>query len=137
MVDLGQAIKDLAATDIFPGDLLPKNFGLTRLGRIVCYDYDELALLGEFCFRRFPGSEADGTEFPGQTWFGVGPRDVFPEEFPTFISLPPPLGEAFARAHGDLYVPEFWTGMQERQQAGEIVDIFPYHASRRLRAETP
>jgi isocitrate dehydrogenase kinase/phosphatase len=130
--DFGQAIKDLAATDVFPGDLLPKNFGVTRHGRVVCYDYDELSLLTELSFRDMPTSDSYDDELSDDAWFGAGPRDVFPEEFPRFISLPAELKAALEASHRDLYERSFWTEMQERIQAGELVDIFPYLADRRL-----
>ena len=135
VIDFGQAIKDLAATNIFPGDLLPKNFGVTRHGRVVCYDYDELSLLTDFRFRTMPMSRTYEDELAEEAWFGAGPRDAFPEEFPNFISLPPHLREVLEREHGDLYDPRFWMQMQDRVQSGEIVDIFPYHPSRRLQFE--
>jgi isocitrate dehydrogenase kinase/phosphatase len=130
--DFGQAIKDLAATDVFPGDLLPKNFGVTRHGRVVCYDYDELSLLTDLSFRDMPISDSYDDELSDEAWFGAGPRDVFPEEFPRFISLPPELKEALEVSHRDLYERSFWTEMQERIRAGELVDIFPYRPDRRL-----
>lgn len=133
VADFGQALKDLAATNIFPGDLLPKNFGVTRHGRVVCYDYDELGLLSQFAFRSMPASGDPEDDLDAEGWFGAGPKDVFPEEFASFISLPSELRAALERDHGDLYSPEFWTAMQSRVAAGEIVDIFPYRTSARLR----
>jgi isocitrate dehydrogenase kinase/phosphatase len=132
VVDLGQAVKDLAATDVFPGDLLPKNFGVTRHGRVVCYDYDELALLTDLSFRSMPDSTSYDDEFSDEPWFGVGQLDVFPEEFPRFIALPLPLQAVLRDTHGDLYDLAFWLEMQRRVRSGEIVDIFPYDAALRL-----
>jgi isocitrate dehydrogenase kinase/phosphatase len=132
VVDLGQTVKDLAATGVFPGDLLPKNFGVTRHGRLVCYDYDELGLLTDLSFRAMPESTSYDDEFSDEAWFGVGPLDVFPEEFPRFISLPQPLRGVLEERHRDLYELSFWLEMQRRVRSGEIVDIFPYDASRRL-----
>jgi isocitrate dehydrogenase kinase/phosphatase len=131
-VDMGQAVKDLAATDVFPGDLLPKNFGVTRHGRVVCYDYDELSLLTDLSFRSMPESDSYDDEFSDEPWFGVGQLDVFPEEFPRFISLPQPLRGVLEDRHRDLYDLSFWLEMQRRVRSGEIVDIFPYDVSRRL-----
>ena len=132
VVDFGQAVKDLAATGIFPGELLPKNFGLTRHDRVVCYDYDELSLLTDFCFRELPPSRVDEDEYADEAWFGVGPKDVFPQEFSRFLTLPPVLREELERSHRELYDVRFWQEMQARVKSGEIVDIFPYHPSRRL-----
>lgn len=133
VVEFGQAVKDLAASGIFPGELLPKNFGVTRHSRVVCYDYDELSLLTDFCFRALPVGLSDDDEYADEAWFGVGPRDVFPEEFRRFLGLSAPLREALEQSHGDLYQVRFWQEMQARVSSKEIVDIFPYYPSRRLR----
>ena len=131
VLDFGQAIKDLAANGIFPGELLPKNFGVTRHGRVACYDYDELSLLTDFTFREMPdGSDED--EYSDEAWFGVGPRDVFPVELSRFLGLSSDLYELLGRSHGDLYRAAFWNDVQARVREGEIIDIFPYPESRRL-----
>ena len=112
ILDYGQAIKDLAIADIFPGDLLLKNFGVSRHGRVIFYDYDELA---------------------AEPWFSVAENDVFPEEFTPFLVPEGPLRDAFLSAHGDLLDPDWWRATQERNRAGELVDTFPYPAARRIR----
>ncbi len=132
IADFGQAIKDLAANDIFPGELLPKNFGVTRHGRVVCYDYDELGLLTEFTFRELPEAGDDADALADEAWFGVGPRDVFPEEFRRFLTLPPELRAVLEETHGELYDAAYWREMQARVRRGEIIDIFPYEQARRL-----
>lgn len=133
VLDFGRALRDLAATNIFPGDLLVKNFGVTRHGRVVFYDYDELCAVTDCDFRELPeeAGEDGGGEGPS---FYVGPRDVFPEEFLTFMGFPAPLRRLFAQAHGDLVRPEFWNGIKRRHAAGEVLDVFPYPPERRLRA---
>lgn len=133
VIDFGNAIKDLAATNIFPGDLLLKNFGVTRHGRVIFYDYDELGLLTDFNFRRMPEPSTLEEEMAGEPWFGVAPGDVFPEEFLRFIGLTGELRDLFVEAHGDLLAPEYWRDMQARLAAGEIVDIFPYRQDDGLR----
>jgi isocitrate dehydrogenase kinase/phosphatase len=132
IVDYGQAVKDLASTNIFPGDMLLKNFGVTRHGRVVFYDYDELCLLTDCHFRELPESDDADEELSADPWFYVGPNDIFPEEFIRFFGLPPRLREAFLQAHGDLLGVDFWTSLQERHRAGEVVDIFAYKQSKRL-----
>lgn len=132
VVDFGQAIKDLAANGIFPGELLPKNFGVTRHGRVACYDYDELSLLTDFCFREMPAT-TDDDELADEAWFGVGARDVFPIELSRFLGLSDVLYEQFRKSHGDLFTAAFWTEMQERVREGQIMDMFPYPPARRLR----
>ncbi|MEP6574349.1 MAG: bifunctional isocitrate dehydrogenase kinase/phosphatase [Gemmatimonadota bacterium] len=135
ILDFGQTIKDLAAANIFTGDMLLKNFGVTRHGRVIFYDYDELCLLTECNFREIPAARHEEDEFSGEPWFHVGERDVFPQEFRSFMVLPGRMGSAFLEAHGDLLTVEFWRRMQKMQEAGEVIDIFPYAASRRLRRD--
>ena len=129
--DFGRALRDLASTNIFPGDLLVKNFGVTRHGRVVFYDYDELCAVTDCDFRELPDDDGGGGDGPS---FYVGPRDVFPEEFLTFLGFPAPLRRHFAQAHGDLLKPDFWNEMKRRHAAREVLDVFPYPESRRLRA---
>ncbi len=133
VLDYGQAIKDLAATNTFPGDLLLKNFGVTRTGRVIFYDYDELCLVTDCRFREIPRASGDEEESSGEPWFYVGEDDVFPEEFLPFLGLPDPLRTSFLEVHADLLSPAFWRDMQERIRAGEIADIFPYRQEQRLR----
>jgi isocitrate dehydrogenase kinase/phosphatase len=134
VLDFGRALRDLGATNIFPGDMLLKNFGVTRSGRVVFYDYDELCLLTDVDFRELP--EVDD-ERGGEPSFYVGPRDVFPEEFINFLGLPRPLRELFVRVHGDLLRPAWWNQMKERHLRGEVLDIVPYKSTRRLHGRTP
>lgn len=131
-LDCGQAIRDLAATGIFPGDLLLKNFGVTRHGRVVFYDYDELRLLSECQFRDVPESRTLEEEVADEPWYYVGPDDIFPEELGRFALFTGPLRAAFLAAHGCIYDPGFWRDLQARQAAGDVVDIYPYGADRRL-----
>jgi isocitrate dehydrogenase kinase/phosphatase len=132
VVDYGHAIKDLAAANIFTGDMLLKNFGVTRHGRVIFYDYDELCLLTECNFREIPRARTEEDEMAAEPWFHVGERDVFPEEFRSFLALPGQLGETFMRSHADLLTVAFWRRMQELAREGEVIDFFPYRASRRL-----
>lgn len=133
VIDYGTAIKDLAAADIFTGDMLLKNFGVTRNGRVICYDYDELCLLSECNFRRIPRAMTEEDELAAEPWFHVGEHDVFPEEFRAFLVPPGRLRDTFLVAHGDLLGVEFWHGVQQRLRAGEVVDVFPYRRSELLR----
>jgi isocitrate dehydrogenase kinase/phosphatase len=133
VIDYGNAIKDLAAADIFTGDMLLKNFGVTRNGRVICYDYDELCLLSDCTIRRIPEPTTPEEEFAAEPWFHVGEHDVFPEEFRAFLVPPGALRNAFLTVHGDLLTTEFWQGAQRRLAAGEVVDVFPYRRSELLR----
>jgi isocitrate dehydrogenase kinase/phosphatase len=132
VVDYGNAIKDLAAADIFTGDMLAKNFGVSRHGRVICYDYDELCLLSECRFRRIPAPVTLEDELSAEPWFHVGEHDVFPEEFGAFLAPPGPLRDVFLEAHGNLLDIAFWQGVQRRLATGEIVDVFPYRREARL-----
>lgn len=134
VLDYGQAVKDLAASNVFPGDMLLKNFGVTRHGRLVFYDYDELCLLTDCRFRDLPKPRSDDEETAGEPWFFVDERDVFPEEFARFLGLAPELLDLFVAVHGDLLDPAYWRGLQERIRRGETLDVYPYRNSRRLRA---
>jgi len=131
VLDFGRALRDLAATNVFPGDLLVKNFGVTRHGRVVFYDYDELCAVTDCDFRELPEEDGDGGG-DGPSFY-VGPRDVFPEEFLTFLGFPAPLRRLFAESHGDLLAPRFWNEMKRRHLAGELLDLYPYPPERRLR----
>jgi isocitrate dehydrogenase kinase/phosphatase len=132
ILDYGNAIKDLAAADIFTGDMLAKNFGVSRHGRVICYDYDELCLLSECHFRRIPQPATLEDEFASEPWFHVGEQDVFPEEFGTFLVPPGPLRDVFLEAHRDLLDLRFWQNVQQRLSRGEVVDVFPYRREARL-----
>lgn len=137
VIDYGNAIRDLAAANIFPGDLFIKNFGVTRHGRVVFYDYDELCLLTDCNFRAIPESDRYEDEISLQPWYSVGPNDIFPEEFARFLWFPAPLRRVMQECHRELFTVEFWQAMQARNRAGEILDIFPYPAHRRLAHAQP
>jgi isocitrate dehydrogenase kinase/phosphatase len=132
VVEYGRAIKELAAANIFPGDFLLKNFGVTRHGRVVFYDYDELCLVTDCRFGRMPRARTPEDELSAEPWFSVTDADVFPEEFRTFLDLPGSLREVFERHHEELFTVEYWTGLQNRLRAGELPDFHPYPAARRL-----
>jgi isocitrate dehydrogenase kinase/phosphatase len=133
VTDYGYAIKDLAKANIFPGDILLKNFGVTRHGRVISYDYDELCLLTDLNFRRLPQARNDDDEFAGETWFYVGENDFFPEEFGKWLGLAPQWKKVFLEQHADLFDTAFWDDVKTRLLAGEVLDILPYAESKRLR----
>ena len=132
VVEYGNAIKDLVAANIFPGDMLWKNFGVTRHGRVVFYDYDEIEYLTDCHFRRVPPPRTEEDELSGEPWYRVGPHDVFPETFGPFLLGHPRVREAFMRHHADLLDVDFWQRNQERIRRGEVIDFFPYGAHRRF-----
>lgn len=132
ILDYGEALRDLAATNIFPGDLLLKNFGVTRHQRLVFYDYDELCLLTDCRFRALPAAQTDDEALATEPWFHVGPHDIFPEEFLPFLGVRGDVRDVFLDAHAELLTPGFWQREQERRSAGVIAELLPYDTSRRL-----
>jgi len=132
VIDYGQAIKDLACTNIFPGDLLTKNFGVTRHGRVVFYDYDELSALTDVEFKELPEPQDEVEVMSEDPWFGVGGADIFPEEHQRFLGMPRDLKAVFLERHGDLFEVEPWRKIQRRIEAGELMEVFPYGDEARL-----
>jgi isocitrate dehydrogenase kinase/phosphatase len=130
--DYGQSVKDLAASNIFPGDLLTKNFGVTRHGRVVFYDYDELCFLTDCHFRKMPEARTPEDEIAAEPWFSVRENDIFPEEFLQFLSFPEPALAALLQHHREIFRADFWRAIQRQIRAGEIPEVFPYRAERRL-----
>jgi len=124
--EYGDTIRDLAIANVFAGDMLWRNFGVNRHGRVVFYDYDEIEYLTDCSFRSIPPPPNPEAELSGEPWYPVGPLDVFPEEFETFLLGSPRVREAFLRHHADLLRPGFWQQCQRRVARGEIVDFFPY-----------
>lgn len=127
LLDYGQAIKELAASNIFPGDMLLKNFGVTRHGRVVFYDYDEISYLTEVNFRHIPEAMYPEQEMASEPWYSVGPHDVFPEEFPVFLFADINQRRQFTKLHGDLFDADYWKSLQEQILAGKVIDVYPYH----------
>ena len=132
--EYGNAIKQMAAANIFPGDMLLKNFGVTRLHRVVFYDYDEIGFLTDYNFRLIPEPETHEQEMASEPWYSVGPNDVFPEEFVRFLIGRRDIRNLFFKLHGDLFNVRFWRSMQERLRQGEIIDPFPYRRRLRFKA---
>ncbi|HEY9068589.1 MAG TPA: bifunctional isocitrate dehydrogenase kinase/phosphatase [Burkholderiaceae bacterium] len=132
VIEYGNAIKDLVRANIFPGDMLWKNFGVTRHGKVVFYDYDEIEYLTDCNFRQVPAARNEEEEMSGEIWYRVGPKDVFPETFGPFLLGNPSVRGVFMRHHADLLDPAFWQGHKERILAGYVHDVFPYDAHKRF-----
>lgn len=133
--EYGDAIKQLAAANIFPGDFLFKNFGVTRQGRVVFYDYDELCYLTECNFREIPEAPYPEMEMSDEAWYTAGPNDIFPEEFETFLLTDPRIRKVFLKLHSELLDPHWWRARQEHIRAGHLEDVFPYPIERRFRKD--
>lgn len=130
--EYGDAIRQLAAANIFPGDFLFKNFGVTRQGRVVFYDYDELCYLTECNFREIPQAPFPELEMAAEPWYTVAPEDVFPEEFATFLLTDPHIRKVFLELHRDLLDPTWWRARQVAIREGQLEDVFPYRIERRF-----
>ncbi|HXH03358.1 MAG TPA: bifunctional isocitrate dehydrogenase kinase/phosphatase [Candidatus Competibacteraceae bacterium] len=124
--EYGNAIRELAMANIFPGDMLWKNFGITRYGRVVFYDYDEIEYMTDCRFRAIPPAPHEDMEMSAEPWYTAGPMDVFPEEFARFLLGPPKIRQTFLKYHRDLLDPHFWRNAQERIRRGYIEDFYPY-----------
>jgi isocitrate dehydrogenase kinase/phosphatase len=127
---LRQCIRDLAVTNIFAGDLLLKNFGVTRHGRVIFYDYDELCAVTDCRFRDVPQAQNEEDEMRAEAWFHVNENDVFPETFMQFLGFDPQLKEAFVKVHGEIMTADWWRGIQQRLTEGEVLEVLPYHRHR-------
>jgi isocitrate dehydrogenase kinase/phosphatase len=135
VIEYGNAIKDLVAANIFPGDMLWKNFGITRHGKVVFYDYDEIEYITDCNFRRVPPPRHEEDEMSGEVWYHVGPRDVFPETFGPFLLGNPAVREVFMKHHADLLDAEFWQKHKEKIAQGHVHDVFPYEADKRFEVQ--
>ncbi|MCB0506683.1 MAG: bifunctional isocitrate dehydrogenase kinase/phosphatase [Chitinophagales bacterium] len=133
ILDYGFCIKELAAANIFPGDLLLKNFGVTRHGRVIFYDYDEIAKVTECRFRRIPQFTDDDDMRGNAEMIAAEPNDIFPEEFKSFMAPDGPIGEIFLAEHNELFDPKFWRDIQKRIQTGDYIRFFAYDKYKRFR----
>ena len=133
IIDYGEAIKDLAKTNIFPGDLLLKNFGVTQHNRIIFYDYDEVSLVTDCNFRDIPESNSIEDEMQADTWYYVGEHDIFPEEFIRFLSMNDELKAEFMKYHKDLLTSKYWRRIKNQHLKGQALLVIPYtsHLSQR------
>ncbi len=132
--DYGQAMRDLALSNVFPGDLLLKNFGVSRHGRVIFYDYDELCLVTECNFRDLPAARDAEDEVRAEPWFYVGPNDVFPEQWLDFLGLRGELRAEFLQHHADLLTAGYWRGLKRSHEAEQHLEVLPYVARRTVAA---
>ncbi|QGR87960.1 bifunctional isocitrate dehydrogenase kinase/phosphatase [Burkholderia multivorans] len=130
--EYGNAVKELMKANIFPGDMLYKNFGVTRHGRVVFYDYDEIEYLTDCNVRRVPPPRNEEDELSGEPWYTVGPHDIFPETYGPFLLGDPRVRAAFLKHHADFFDPALWQASKDKLLQGELPDFFPYDASLRF-----
>lgn len=130
VLDYGQCIRDLAVTNIFAGDLLLKNFGVTRHGRVIFYDYDELCAVTDCRFRDIPQARHDEDEMRAEAWYHVNDSDVFPETFMQFLGFDEHLRDVFMKVHGEVLTADWWRGIQQRIAEGDVLEVLPYHRHR-------
>ena len=130
--EYGNALKELAVANIFAGDLLFKNFGVTRYQRVVFYDYDEVDYLTTCNFRKIPLPRTPEDEMAAEPWYPVGQHDIFPEEFETFLLTDAGVRESFMEFHANLLDAEYWKSIQKRIGDGFLEDVFPYPAEIRF-----
>jgi isocitrate dehydrogenase kinase/phosphatase len=133
IIEYGNAIKELVSANIFPGDMLYKNFGVTRHNRVVFYDYDEIEYITDCNFRSIPEARNEEDEMSAEPWYSVGRHDVFPEQFGTFLLGNPTVKKFFMKHHADLLTPQFWQTRKQRIMEGYIEDVFPYPQEYRFR----
>jgi isocitrate dehydrogenase kinase/phosphatase len=131
--EYGNAIKQLAAANIFPGDMLLKNFGVTRHRRVIFYDYDEICFLTDCNFRTIPEPRTYEEEMSSEPWYHVGVNDIFPEEFRSFLIGRIEVRDIFFEIHAEIFEPKFWQNLQKRIREGEVLDVFPYRQKSRLK----
>ncbi len=130
--EYGNAIRQLAAANIFPGDMLFKNFGVTRHGRVVFYDYDEICYMTEVNFRDIPPPRYPEDELSAEPWYSVAPGDVFPEEFRHWLCADPKIGPLFEEMHSDLFSASYWRALQARIREGHVEDVYAYRRRQRF-----
>ena len=130
--EYGNAIRQLAAANIFPGDMLFKNFGVTRHGRVVFYDYDEICYMTEVNFRDIPLPRYPEDELASEPWYSVSPGDVFPEEFRHWLCADPRIGPLFEEMHADLFRADYWRALQNRIREGHVEDVYAYRRRQRF-----
>ena len=130
--DFGQSIRDLVGANIFPGDMLKKNFGVTRNERVVFYDYDEICYITDCNFRRIPPARSYEDEISDTPWYSIGQNDVFPESFAPFFFTDAEDMALFKKDHAELMDASWWNRMKDTILAGDLTDVFPYPLKRRF-----
>jgi len=133
--EYGEAIIQLAKANIFPGDMMIKNFGVTRQQRVIFYDYDEIEFLTDMNFRAKPKAETYEQIYASEPWYDIAKNDVFPEDFKKFMIGRKDVKDHFHEFHKDLFDPIFWQGIQKKIIKGQLIHAFPYPQSMRFRPD--
>jgi isocitrate dehydrogenase kinase/phosphatase len=131
--EYGSAILQLAKANIFPGDMMTKNFGVTRQKRVIFYDYDEIEFLVDMNFRKKPKAETFDQIYASEPWYDIAPNDVFPEDFKRFMIGRADVKEHFFNFHKNIFDPIYWIEIQKRINRGELIHAFPYPREIRFR----
>jgi len=132
IIEYGNAIKELISANIFPGDMLYKNFGVTRNGRVVFYDYDEIESLTDCIVRRVPQPRNEEDEMSSEPWYAVGAHDIFPETYTTFLLGDARVHRYFMQHHPDFFEPALWQRHKDHILNGEVAEFFPYETTIRF-----
>ncbi|WP_375583069.1 bifunctional isocitrate dehydrogenase kinase/phosphatase [Cyclobacterium xiamenense] len=133
--DYAEAILQMAQANIFPGDMMTKNFGVTRQNRVIFYDYDEIEFLDSMTFRQKPKAETYEQIYSSEPWYDIGEKDVFPEDFKRFMIGRADVRDYFIESNPKLFDPEYWKEIQNRLKKGEFIHAFPYPEIMRFRPE--
>ena len=124
--DYGQAIRELAGANIFPGDMMLKNFGVTRQRRVVFYDYDEIQYMTDCKFRKIPPPSSWEDGMQAEPHYSVEENDVFPEQFSQFFFSEEGHRFEFFSKHKDLIDPKFWIDKRDQLSLGIQDEVLPY-----------
>jgi isocitrate dehydrogenase kinase/phosphatase len=135
ILDFGYFLKDLAATGIFPSDLFNTwNYGVTKRGRVVLFDYDDVIPIERASFSRKPRAYDESEELaPEEDRIVATANDFFIDEMQSYSGIPQRLKGVFEIVHGDLFTVEFWRSLKDQVGAGELVDITPYDRAMKFR----
>jgi isocitrate dehydrogenase kinase/phosphatase len=134
-IDYGRAILQLAQANIFPGDMMTKNFGLTRQKRVIFYDYDEIEFLTEMNFRHKPKAETYEQIYAPEPWYSIAKNDVFPSDFRRWMIGRADIKEEFINYHTELFDADYWKSIQAKINDGELLHAFPYPEEIRFRPD--
>jgi isocitrate dehydrogenase kinase/phosphatase len=106
--------------------MLWKNFGITRHGKVVFYDYDEIEYITDCNFRKCPHRAMKKTKCPARSGTPWGPKTCSRRPLAPFLLGNPAVREIFMKHHADLLEASFWQRHKDRILQGHVIDVFPY-----------